>query len=61
MAPAHCSRCARGSGDLVGDPLELTNWAERVMIDGVWQDMNSRQTRLFERYRDLSGGVFQYR
>jgi cytosine/adenosine deaminase-related metal-dependent hydrolase len=44
-----------------GDPLELNNWAERVMIDGAWQDMNSRQTRLFERYRDLSGGGFQYR
>ena len=44
-----------------GDPLELTTWAERVMIDGTWQDMRSRQTRLFERYRDLADPDFQYR
>lgn len=44
-----------------GDPLELTQWAERVMIDGEWQDTSSRQTRLFERYRDLSTGNFGYR
>lgn len=48
---------ARGApADLViwtGDPLELTEWAEAVMIDGQWQDMTSRQTRLFERYRTL--------
>ena len=54
---------ARGAGtlsvgapaDLVvwtGDPLELTEWAEAVMIEGAWQDMTSRQTRLFDRYRD---------
>ena len=44
-----------------GDPLELGSWAQRVMIDGNWQDMSSRQTRLFERYRDLSAGDFPYR
>lgn len=48
---------ARGArADLViwsGDPLELTEWAEAVMIDGQWQDMTSRQTRLFDRYRNL--------
>ncbi len=38
-----------------GDPLELTNWAERVMIDGEWQSMESRQTRLYERYRSMAG------
>jgi imidazolonepropionase-like amidohydrolase len=46
----------RAPADLViwsGDPLELSTWAERVMIDGQWQDLSSRQTRLFERYRDL--------
>lgn len=46
---------AGAPADLVvwtGDPLELTEWAEAVMIDGVWQDMSSRQTRLFDRYRD---------
>jgi imidazolonepropionase-like amidohydrolase len=44
-----------------GDPLELAHWAERVMIDGVWQDMSSRQSRLFERYRTLDDPDFQYR
>ena len=43
-----------------GDPLEITEWAERVMIDGVWQDMTSRQTRLFHRYRSLSSPRFYY-
>jgi imidazolonepropionase-like amidohydrolase len=36
-----------------GDPLELTTWAERVMIDGEWISMKSRQTRLLERYKVL--------
>ena len=36
-----------------GDPLELTTWAERVMIDGEWIPMKSRQTRLLERYKVL--------
>ncbi len=38
-----------------GDPLEITTWAERVMVDGTWVPMQSRQTRLFERYKDLGG------
>lgn len=38
-----------------GDPLELTTWAERVMIDGEWMSMETRQTRLLERYRTLEG------
>ena len=37
-----------------GDPLELTTWAEQVIIDGQLMPMRSRQTQLFERYRDLS-------
>ena len=37
-----------------GDPLELTTWAEHVIIDGKAVPMRSRQTQLFERYRDLS-------
>ncbi|MAT84027.1 MAG: amidohydrolase [Gammaproteobacteria bacterium] len=45
-----------------GDPLELTTWAERVMIDGRWMPMESRQTRLLERYRSLEGNrPFGYR
>jgi imidazolonepropionase-like amidohydrolase len=55
---------AGAPADLVvwsGDPLEVTTWAERVMIDGAWQDTSSRQTRLFERYRNLSDEDFQYR
>lgn len=45
-----------------GDPLEVTTWAERVMVDGTWVPMRSRQTRLFERYRDLGGDKpFGYR
>jgi imidazolonepropionase-like amidohydrolase len=45
-----------------GDPLELTTWPERVMIDGTWVPMESRQTRLYERYRTLDGDTpFGYR
>ena len=44
-----------------GDPLEITEWAERVMIDGEWQDMTTRQTRLFDRYRGLDRPDFYYR
>lgn len=36
-----------------GDPLEVTTYAQAVMVDGRWIDPTSRQTRLFERYRDL--------
>jgi hypothetical protein len=35
------------------DPLELTSWAERVMINGEWISMRSRQSRLYERYKNL--------
>ncbi len=56
---------ARGApADLVvwsADPFELTSWPERVMIDGEWQDLTSRQTRLFERYRDPADDTFYYR
>ena len=45
-----------------GDPLEVTTWAERVMINGEWVAMRSRQTRLYERYKDLDSDVpFGYR
>jgi hypothetical protein len=47
-----------------GDPLEVTSWAEAVMVEGRWIDSKSRQTRLFERYRDLGTGKergFTYR
>lgn len=44
-----------------GDPLELTTWAERVMIEGEWQDMTSRQSLLFERYRDPAAADRAYR
>jgi imidazolonepropionase-like amidohydrolase len=72
-APAEVFGLGRGTGtlapgapaDLViwtGDPLELSTWAERVMIDGRWASMESRQTRLLERYRHLDGGEpFSYR
>ena len=43
------------------DPLELTSWAEKVMIAGEWQDMTSRQTRLFDRYRDPTNPELYYR
>lgn len=71
--PAEVFGLGRGVGtldagapaDLViwnGDPFELTTWAERVMIDGVWVPMSSRQTRLLERYRDLDAAEpFGYR
>lgn len=47
-----------------GDPLDVTSWPEAVMVDGEWVDAKSRQTRLFERYRDLADGKdrgFTYR
>ncbi|HWI87751.1 MAG TPA: amidohydrolase family protein [Sphingomicrobium sp.] len=37
-----------------GDPLEVTSAAEQVFIDGVRQPMETHQTRLLERYRDLN-------
>ena len=42
-------------GDVViwsGDPLELSSAVEAVWIDGVQQNLENRQTRLRERYRD---------
>ncbi len=44
------------TADLVvwnGDPLEVTTWAEHVLINGEPVPMRSRQTRLYERYKDL--------
>ena len=54
------------TADLViwsGDPLEVTTLAERVMIDGQWMELDNRQDRLLERYRDLSNDAtpFGYR
>jgi imidazolonepropionase-like amidohydrolase len=40
-----------------GDPLQVSSNAETVFIDGVQQPMDSRQTRLRERYKDLSRDV----
>lgn len=43
-------------GDVViwdGDPLEVTSVPTRVFIDGVEQPMDSHQSRLKDRYRDL--------
>jgi imidazolonepropionase-like amidohydrolase len=44
------------AGDLVvwsGDPLELTTRAEVVIIGGTVQSLETHQTRLRERYRNL--------
>ena len=40
-----------------GDPLQVTSEAEVVMIDGVRQPLETRQTKLRDRYRDLRRGV----
>ena len=37
-----------------GDPFEITNWAEYIVVGGQLMLMYSRQTRLFERYENLS-------
>jgi imidazolonepropionase-like amidohydrolase len=37
-----------------GDPLEVTSAAETVFIDGVQQPLDDHQSRLLERYRDLT-------
>ena len=39
-----------------GDPLEVTTQPEAVLINGVIQDLDNRQTALMKRYRDLSRG-----
>jgi len=47
-------------GDVViwsGDPLQVTSNAEAVYIDGVAQPLDTRQTKLRDRYRDLERGV----
>jgi imidazolonepropionase-like amidohydrolase len=36
-----------------GDPLETTSMAQIVLIDGVQQPLDTRQTKLRDRYRDL--------
>jgi imidazolonepropionase-like amidohydrolase len=40
-----------------GDPLQVTSNAEAVFIDGVRQPMDTRQTKLRERYKDLAREV----
>ena len=40
-----------------GDPLEMTSSAEAVWIDGVAQPLETRQTKLRDRYRDLTPGT----
>lgn len=40
-----------------GDPLQVSSNAETVFIDGVQQPMDSRQTKLRDRYKDLSRDV----
>jgi imidazolonepropionase-like amidohydrolase len=37
-----------------GDPLEMTSSADAVWIDGVRQPLETRQTKLRDRYRDLT-------
>ena len=52
-------------GDVVvwdGDPLEVMSAPTHVLIEGDEMDMNSRQTRLRDRYADLDGDTpFAYR
>jgi imidazolonepropionase-like amidohydrolase len=54
---ATAGRLAPGAaGDVVlwdGDPLEVGSVPVEVFIDGVRQPLDSHQTRLRERYRDL--------
>jgi imidazolonepropionase-like amidohydrolase len=38
-----------------GDPLEPLSWPERVFIAGEEVSLESRQTRLLDRYRELPG------
>jgi imidazolonepropionase-like amidohydrolase len=47
-------------GDVViwsGDPLDNMSAAETVMIDGIEQPLDNRQTKLRERYRTLERGA----
>ena len=50
-------------GDVViwdGDPLELATGVEAVWIDGVQQNLENRQTRLRERYRQPQEGALPH-
>ena len=40
-----------------GDPLQVSSNADMVLIDGVRQPMDNRQTKLRDRYRDLARDV----
>jgi imidazolonepropionase-like amidohydrolase len=40
-----------------GDPLQVTSDAELVLIDGVQQPLENRQTKLRDRYRDLGNSA----
>ncbi|HWD49676.1 MAG TPA: amidohydrolase family protein, partial [Rhizomicrobium sp.] len=44
-----------------GDPLEVTSAPTTVFIKGANVPLVSRQTRLRDRYRDLSKKPFAYR
>jgi imidazolonepropionase-like amidohydrolase len=39
-----------------GDPLDINSIAQLVMIDGVQQPLDNRQTKLRDRYRNVSEG-----
>lgn len=39
------------------DPLQVSSNADMVWIDGVQQPMDTRQSKLRERYKDLSRDV----
>jgi imidazolonepropionase-like amidohydrolase len=50
-------------GDVViwdGDPLENSTGVEAVWIDGVWQSLENRQTRLRDRYRNAAEGALPH-
>jgi imidazolonepropionase-like amidohydrolase len=46
-----------------GDPLEVTSRPTKIMIDGEWTSLETRQTLLRDRYADLTKGntTFGYR
>jgi imidazolonepropionase-like amidohydrolase len=39
------------------DPLQVSSNVEMVLIDGVQQPLETRQTKLRDRYRDIDGRV----
>ncbi len=54
------SLAAGRRGDVVvwsGDPLQVTSDAEMVLIDGVQQPLDTRQTKLRDRYRDIGNSA----